>query len=68
MCCRYISKADKVLHANPPDDDVLGEGDRIVALASSGAAPGKAPQDAHLMVQCTAFSAHFGRRVIRRVL
>mmetsp|Transcript_19941 Transcript_19941/g.60258 ORF Transcript_19941/g.60258 Transcript_19941/m.60258 type:complete len:961 (+) Transcript_19941:333-3215(+) len=32
----YISKKDKMLHANPPESDVLGEGDRVVALASTG--------------------------------
>lgn len=35
--CRYISKRDKVLHANPPETDVLQEGDRIVALARTSA-------------------------------
>jgi hypothetical protein len=36
---RYMSKKDKLLHANPPESDVLAEGDRIVALARTSARP-----------------------------
>lgn len=37
--CRYISKKDKVLKANPPDTDIIQEKDRIVALARTSAPP-----------------------------
>ena len=36
---RYMSKRDKLLHANPPETDVLAEGDRVVALARTSARP-----------------------------
>ena len=34
-----MSKKDKLLHANPPETDVLAEGDRVVALARTSARP-----------------------------